>query len=336
MCELLTKIHQNLSFIYDLWVISGFYQKLHVHIHILIHRIIHILLVIIRKNCYYKSIKSVCEFMWKKTIETIKRYPKMLWGFTVPVVINLMLLFPIYRSIVLTILGSYSRIDDVPNFAETVRSYVFALPIAYILMGVFVLPALYGGVYTAVTGIKRDMRTKEWFFKYSWRVVVKGFFGLFVLFSVFVLFFLFFVFPNVGFTLYTVGFSAWGVFWMISLTSVIAEDKFIDSFPNTFFVGGRYYLKMYFTTVTVMLPAIVLSTLYMIHLHKVGLDIAYAVPQFNIAPEIIAAVFILIVVLLSIYYVYANAFLFTYSMQNYIKEKDKLEMEEKEKENNAD
>ena len=273
--------------------------------------------------------------MWKKTIETIKKNPKMLWGFTIPVIINLILVFPVYRAFILTILGKYSRIDSIPAFSETIKNYAIALPIVYILMGIFVLPSLYGFVYEAVTGIKRHIKTKEWLFKYSWRVVVKSFMGLFVLFSAFILLFLFFVFPNVGMVLYTVAFSAWGVFWIISLTSVTAEDRFIDSLPNTFYIGAKYYIKMYFTTVVVMLPAIVLSAFYLIHLHRVGLDIAYAVPSFSIAPKIIAVAFILLVVILSIYYVYANAFLFTYSMNYYILEKAKMELEEKEKENTA-
>jgi len=275
----------------------------------------------------------VCVFMWKKTIETIKKYPKMLWGFTIPVIINLILTFPLYRSIVLTILGQYARIDDVPNFTEVVGRYFIAVPLVYLLMGIFLLPSLYGSVYGAVTGIKRTMKTREWFLKYSWRVVVKSFFGLFVLLAALVLLFLFFAFPNVGFALYTIALSAWGVFWIISLTSVIAEDRFIDSLPNTFYVGARYYIRMYITTMIVISPAIALITFYLIYLHKAGMDIAYAVPSFAVAPEIVAGIFILIAVVLSVYYVYANAFLFTYSMYHYINEKAKMEQSDNEKEN---
>ena len=107
--------------------------------------------------------------MWKKTIKTIRDNPKMLWGFIVPVLAGLVLTFPIYRSIILTLLGDYSRIDDVPNFREVVRSFAIAAPIIYILMGVLVLPPLYGYVYKAVTGNEKKIWSKDGLLKYSWR-----------------------------------------------------------------------------------------------------------------------------------------------------------------------
>lgn len=270
--------------------------------------------------------------MWKKTIDTIRKNPIMLLGFAIPVIISLGLVFPIYRSIVLTILGDYSRIDDVPNFREVVRTFAIASPFAYILMGVFVLPPLYGYVYKAVTGTEKKIWSKQGFIKYSWRVVVKSFLGFFTLFAAFILLFLLFAVPSLGFAVYTIAFSAWGVFWIISLTSAIVEDRFIDSFPNTFFVGHRYYYKMYFTSSIIMLPAILLSGWFMVYFHGVGLDISQAVPTLDILPNWIIAIFIAIVVFLSIYYVFAQAFLYTYSMHHYIVERGKLDEEDRQKE----
>ena len=267
--------------------------------------------------------------MWKKTIKTIRDNPKMLWGFIVPVLAGLVLTFPIYRSIVLTLLGDYSRIDDVPNFREVVRSFAIAAPIVYILMGVLVLPPLYGYVYKAVTGNEKKIWSKDGLLKYSWRVVVKSFLNFLTLFSIFIVLFLFFAVPGLGFALYTIAFSAWGVFWIISLTSAIVEDRFIDSFPNTFFVGGRYYLKMYLTSTLVMTPAILFSAWFLIYFHGVGMDIAYAVPTLNMDPKIIILIFLSIAGFLSVYYVFAQCFLFTYSMHYDIVEREKLDEEDR-------
>ncbi|MBN2878622.1 MAG: hypothetical protein JXN65_03235 [Clostridia bacterium] len=267
--------------------------------------------------------------MWKKTIKTIKDNPKMLWGFIVPVLAGLVLTFPIYRSIILTLLGDYSRIDDVPNFRELVRGFAIAAPIVYILMGVLVLPPLYGYVYKAVTGKEKKIWTKDGLLKYSWRVVVKSFMNFITLFAVFIVFFLFFAVPGLGFAMYTIAFSAWCVFWVISLTSAIVEDRFIDSLPNTFFVGGRYYLKMYFTSTIVMTPAIIFSALFLLYFHGVGMDIAYAVPTLDTNPKIIVLIFLTIAGFLSVYYVFAQSFLFTYSMHYYITEREKLDEEDR-------
>ncbi|MEX1378237.1 MAG: hypothetical protein AB1Z23_12305 [Eubacteriales bacterium] len=269
--------------------------------------------------------------MWKKTIETIKQYPKMLWGFTIPVIIGLATVFPVYQSIILTLLGDYSRIDDVPNFREVIRTYAFASPFAYILMAIFVLPPLYGYVYKAVTGNEKITWSQGRFFSYSWRILLKSLFAFLTLFAVFIALFLFFAVPNLGFALYLVAFSAWAVFWIISLTSVIAEDRFIDSLPNTFFVGSRYYLKMYFTSTVVMTPAIIVSAIFMIYFHNVGWDIAYAVPTIDLPPRLLALIFIFLISCLSVYYVFAQAFLFTYSMRYYLQEREKLDEEERQK-----
>jgi len=266
--------------------------------------------------------------MWKKTINTIKKNPRMLWGFIIPVIVGLALVFPVYKSIVLTLLGDYSRIDDVPNFREVVRSYAIASPFIYMLMGVFVLPPLYAYIYKACTGKVKKMWTRENFVKYSWRVVVKSILGFITLFALFIVLFLFFAVPSLGFTIYTFAFSAWGVFWIISLTSVTVEDRFIDSLPNTFFIGVRYYFKMYATSALVMMPAILVSTVIMVYLHNVGMNIAYAVPTINMEPKLLAVLFILFITVLSIYYVFAQSFLFTYSMHHYINEKEKLEKED--------
>jgi len=267
--------------------------------------------------------------MWKKTIKTLRENPRILLGFIIPVVINLGLSFPVYRSVVLTLLGDYSRIDDVPNFQEIVRAYAISSPFAYILLGVFVMPPIYRYVYKAVTGKEIKVWSKDGFLKYSWRVVVKSFLGFFILFAVFIVFFLFFVVPSLGFAMYTIAFSAWSVFWIISLTSAIVEDKFVDSLPNTFFVGRRYYFKLYFTSMITMTPAIACSAWFMIYFHGVGLDIAYAVPQISMNPILIVVIFLAIALLLSVYYVFAQAFLYTYSMHHYIEESVKLDEEEK-------
>lgn len=269
--------------------------------------------------------------MWKKTINTLKKNPRILLGFIIPVVINLILTFPIYRSIVLTLLGDYARIDDAPNFQEVVRAYAISSPFAYILLGVFVMPPIYRYVYQAVTGKEIKVWSKEGFFKYSWRVVVKSFLGFFTLFAIFVLLFLLFAVPSLGFAMYTIAFSAWSVFWVISLTSVIVEDKFVDSLPNTFFVGRRYYFRLYFTSMITMTPAIAFSAWFMIYFHSVGMDIAYAVPDINMNPTLLAVIFLTIAALLSIYYVFAQAFLYTYSMHCYIEESVKLDEEERKK-----
>jgi len=269
--------------------------------------------------------------MWKKTIKTIREHPRIILGFIIPVVINLGLTFPVYRSVVLTLLGDYSRIDDVPNFQEVVRAYAISSPFAYILLGVLVMPPIYRYVYQAVTGKEIKVWSKEGFFKYSWRVVVKSLLGFLSLFSIFILLFLLFAVPSLGFAVYTLAFSAWSVFWIISLTSVIVEDRFVDSLPNTFFVGRRYYFKLYFTSMITMTPAIAFSAWFMIYFHSVGLDIAYAVPDIGMNPILIVIIFLTLALLLSIYYVFIQAFLYTYSMHYYIQESAKLDEEEKAK-----
>ena len=269
--------------------------------------------------------------MWRNTVEIIRKNPKMLIGFTIPVIVGLVSVFPLYRSIVLTLLGQYSRIDEMPNFLELVRSFAIGAPFVYLLMGVFVLPPLYGYVYTAVTGEQRVAPTKEDFIKYSWRVVLKSFLALLMLLVVSVVLFLFLAVPYLGFALYMIAFSMWSVFWVISLTSVIAEDRFIDSMPNTYFVGKRYYLRMYFTAVIVMIPSILVSGAFLLYFHSVNWDIAYVVPQINLPSKLLALIFIFVVSCLSVYYVFAQAFLFTYSMKNYLIERDKLDEEETKK-----
>ena len=270
--------------------------------------------------------------MWKTTRQTIKKNPKMLLGFIIPVVLGLGFAFPIYRAIILTLLGDYSRIDDVPNFQQVIRYFAIASPIIYILMGVLVMPPLYSYVYEAVTGEKKNVWTKEGFLKYSWRVVVKSFLAFFILFGVFIVLFLFFVVPSLGFALYTFGFTLWLVFWIISLTSVIAEEKFVDSLPNTFYVGKRYYFKLYITSTLTMIPAILFSTIFMIYFHSVGMNIADAVPALNINPVAALIIFIAIALGLSVYYVFAQAFIFTYSMHYYIQEREKMIEEDRLKE----
>ncbi len=274
--------------------------------------------------------------MLKKAIDTIKKNPKILLGFAVLVIAGLLLAFPFYRSIVLTILGDYSRIDEVPDFREVVRTVAIVSPFVYMILGVFVLPPLYSYVYEAITGEKKIVWSKKSFFKYSWRIVARTVMAFFTLFAAFIVLFLFFVVPNLGFILYTAALSAWCVFWVISLTSVAVEDRFIDSLPNTFFVGRRYYFKMYLVSFVTMLPAIVLSTWFMIYFHSVGMDIAYAVPAINGNPILIVTVFLLLTLSLSIYYVFAQAFIFTYSMHCYLAEREKMNEEDRLKEQNQD
>ena len=267
--------------------------------------------------------------MWKETINTIKKNPRMLWAFTIPVILTLILAFPMYRSIALTLLGNYTWIEDVPNFTEIIRSYTVVLPIAYILIGVFVLPPLYAYVYEVVTGKKKNIWTKTGFLKYSWRVIAMNLFAFLILFAFFVMLFFLFIVPTLGFTVYTIAISACGVFLIISLTSAIAEDRFIDSLPNTFFIGHRYFIKMYLTSTVIMMPSIAVSTWYIVYLHKVGMDMAYAIPTINMPPKLTVFIFLSIVFLLSVYYVFAQAFLVIYSMHHYITEKAKLELEDK-------
>ncbi len=78
-----------------------------------------------------------------------------------------------------------------------------------------------------------------------------------------------------------------------------------------------------------MTPAIACSAWFMIYFHSVGMDIAYAVPTVSMDPVLIVVIFLSIALALSIYYVFAQAFLYTYSMHYYIDERAKLDEEEK-------
>lgn len=274
--------------------------------------------------------------MWKKTRQTIRANPAMLLGFTIPIIIGLVLMVPIYKSIILAILGSSTSIKEIPGFPDIIHTIVIVAPILFVLLGVFVVPPLYRYVLEACTGTVAKGWVTRGIKKYWWKVIAETLFTYLILFAMSTILFLLFAIPTLGFATYAVAVFAWGVFCIISLTATIAEEKFLDSLPNMFFIGGRYYLRLLGTSLLILIPSFLISAWYLVYFHSVGLDATMAIPNIGMSPNLMVAVFIIVTVLLCIYYIFAQAFIYTYSMHHYIAESLKLKQLERMKADKED
>jgi len=262
--------------------------------------------------------------MIKSTFQTLKKNPKVILVFALLLILSIVITVG-PMLLVMPELTSHTTMDDYDNldFFTIYFKMMGIMILGSLIIGIFVTPAIGNYVYEVCAGKLEKGWYKRGLKRGWWKVVVLTLIWIGVLIgvavilailvlllqyirhAVYLVFILYFV---IGFTFYT--------YMFISLTAIMAEDKFSVALVNIFKIGNRYFFRFLGTAIVVFIPTYVASFILSWFSVNSMLSMGGNVPGYWIIYSIIC-----------IYGVFAIAFISTYSMNQYLNKKSLLDQE---------
>lgn len=267
--------------------------------------------------------------MIKKTFKTLGENPIILLGFALPVIVSFLAVLPMFP--VLGRVGDFiveyvvTGVTPAPEaFIGMIGSSTAAaglLSLASLLITIFILPPVMNKVYDACSnngepgwyarGLKRS-----W-----WKVIVTSMIYSAIASGVMFVAAFFMMIPRLGGVLYMLASLVIAIFGIIIFTSVIAEDQYGRGLGNAFSVGQKYFFKQLGALLLAALPIILIALIMFFSVVSSIAPYATSPDPQKLLGEIVGDMLGFagaLAIVFSVYYIFASAFVYTYSMNQYL------------------
>ena len=274
--------------------------------------------------------------MIKKTFRTLGSNPVILLGFALPFIISFLAFIPMLATAddimnVIPELAAYSmetgQNPPIEMLSSISAGYFGSLGLSMLtglITSLLILPPIFQKVYEAC----EDKKIPGWYgrgIKRSWwKVLVSAIIisaastGIVLVVSILL------IIPLIGFLSWLAAICAIAVFAIIMLTAVIAEDDFGTGLGNTFSIGKKYFLKQLGVIILALIPGTVFTGVIGGIMYTSFAKYTVSATPAEMINELLGDVMPYMWVLMAvfyIYYIFAAAFIYTYSMHRYLDRK---------------
>lgn len=266
--------------------------------------------------------------MVKKTFKTLKENPTIVIGFAIFFALTLLLLIPaffgknnLFSHMMNMSIFYKSGIRAQITFWENYKSILIIGAIMYVLLGIFYLPPLFNRVYEVCSGRKEKGWIKRGLKKNWWRIITITIIVCVIAIFINMIMVFFMSVPFLGFFVYVFVLLWVTTYLFIAYTATIVEKDFKQGLNDIFSVGSRIFKKEFWTVCLTTLPVLLASTGMTIYVimqvigytsnHRTDLQMIQFIQRSITVYQIFTLIFIA-------YCIFAGAFLFTYTMHQYL------------------
>ena len=268
--------------------------------------------------------------MIQTTFQTLKKHPELIFGVLITGLIGGIILTPAFLGMD-TYFENFFKMQS--GDAEAIHAVVntgalmfFLSLLSNIVVGFLLMPALMNRTYEACAGIAEPGWLGRGIKRCWWKPFVTGLIisasaTVIVLVTAIIS-----IIPILGGLVSFAIYIGIGVFTIIAYTSTIAEDNYGEGLGGIFTTGSKYFFKLLGILALVMIVPVIIMSIFS-GIFMSNMMEGYNTGQVNDPVMMFSSMFqfmkpmIIISLVMSIYYVIAYPFVYTYSMHQYISEK---------------